>query len=185
MFGSIKSAFKIIIDKNVSWSEKFFEASKILSAGIVGLIGFSLNELIEKGLTSIGIPFASFIAECLSGLFAGIMSAIVIMLFDKLKKQFTTQSRAVQILQLESRSLCINCAQVHISSLKLDIKLQETYNFIGQIFMSIKDIYEDIQANTEHSSKLLNELTLQNSEQKQRADKLGDLIERFGNDDNF
>ena len=93
-------------------------------------------ELIEKGLISIGIPFASFIAECLSGLFGFIMSAIVIMLFDKLKKQFTTQSTAVQILQLESRSLCINCAQVQISSLKLDIKLQETYDFVGQIFMS-------------------------------------------------
>ena len=185
MFGSIKSAFKIIIDKNVSWSEKFFEASKILSAGVVGIIGFSLNELIEKGLTSIGIPFASFIAECLSGLFAGIMSAIVIMLFDKLKKQFTTQSMAVQILQLESRSLCINCAQVQISSLKLDFKLQETYDFIGQIFTSIKDIYIHIQDGKNTSSVLLVETTTQNSEQKQRAEKLGALIERFGNDDNF
>lgn len=185
MLGSIKSAWKIIINKNTSWGERFFEASKILSAGVVGIIGFSLNELIEKGLTSIGIPFASFIAECLSGLFAGIMSAIVIMLFDKLKKQFTTQSRAVQILQLESRSLCINCAQVQISSLKLDFKLQETYDFIGQIFISIKDIYQHIQDGKNTSSVLLVETTIQNSEQKQRAEKLGALIERFGNDDNF
>ena len=187
MFSSIKSAFKIILsrDKNVSWGERFFEASKILSAGIVGIIGFSLNELIEKGLISIGIPFASFIAECLSGLFAGIMSAIVIMLFDKLKKQFTTQSTAVQILQLESRSLCINCAQVQISSLKLDIKLQETYDFIGQIFMSIKDIYRDIQVHKTTSQEISDGLIDQISEQKQRIDRLRTLNGQYGVDDNF
>lgn len=187
MFSSIKSAFKIILnrDKNVSWGERFFEASKILSAGIVGIIGFSLNELIEKGLISIGIPFASFIAECLSGLFAGIMSAIVIMLFDKLKKQFTTQSTAVQILQLESRSLCINCAQVQISSLKLDIKLQETYDFVGQIFMSIKDKYEDIQGHIDDGLKLLDDFTQIRQEQQQGINELNELIVRYGNDDNF
>ena len=65
MWSSIKSAFKIIFskDKNISWGERIFEASKVLAAGVVGIIGFSLNELIEKGLMSIGIPFASFIAS--------------------------------------------------------------------------------------------------------------------------
>ena len=187
MFSSIKSALKIIIskDKNISLGERVFEASKILSAGIVGLIGFSLNELIEKGLTSIGIPFASFIAECLSGLFAGIMSAIVMMLFDKLKKQFATHSTAVQILQLESRSLCINCAQVQISSLKLDIKLQETYNFIGRVFMSIKDIYEKIQEDKETISKLSKDCDNEITKERERTIELIELKNKYGNDNNF
>ena len=59
--------------KPFRFHNKVFEVAKVMTAGLVGVIGFSLNELIEKGLMSLGIPFASFIAECLSGLFSGIM----------------------------------------------------------------------------------------------------------------
>lgn len=183
MWSSIKSAFKIIFsrDKNISWDERVFEASKILAAGIVGIIGFSLNELIEEGLTSIGIPFASFIAECLSGLFAGIMSAIVIMLFDKLKKHFTTRSVAVQKLQLESRSLCIHTAQLQISSLKLDMKVQETYNFIGQIFSFIGEIRNHIQREMEIGRERTAILFQETKVQDSRNKKLEDLKLKYSN----
>lgn len=186
MWSSIKSAFKIIFskDKNISWEERIFEASKVLSAGVVGIIGFSLNELIEKGLTSIGIPFASFIAECLSGLFAGIMSAIVIMLFDKLKKHFTTRSVAVQKLQLESRSLCIHTAQLQISSLKLDMKIQETYNFIGQVFSSIGDVRKHIQEQRVKGIENVVLLTEEINTQDSRNEKLRVLKSKI-NDPNF
>ena len=61
MWGSIKSAFKIIFksDKSVSFGERLYEATKVLTAGVVALLGFGLNELIDKGLTSLGIPFSS------------------------------------------------------------------------------------------------------------------------------
>ena len=187
MFGSIKSAFKIICsrDKKVSWGERFFEASKILSAGIVGIIGFSLNELIEKGLTSIGIPFASFIAECLSGLFAGIMSAIVMMLFDKLKKQFISQSTATRQLQLESRYLCIHSAQVDISSLIMDMKMLDTYNFIGQIFASMNDIYKHIESEKQNGEKLTRVLVGEAIAQKERNADLEALKRKYIEDTNF
>ena len=55
-----------------------------------------LQSLIEKGLMSLGIPFASFIAECLSGLFSGIMSAVVLMLFDNVKKHFKAKSDEIR-----------------------------------------------------------------------------------------
>lgn len=185
MWNSIKSAFKIIFskDKNISWAERIFEASKILAAGIVGIIGFSLNELIEKGLASIGIPFASFIAECLSGLFAGIMSAIVIMLFDKLKKHFTTRSIAMRKLQMESRSLCIHTAQLQISSLKLDMKVLETYNFIGQVFSSIQETYVHIMEQTEIGKEKTNLLKSEVEAQDKRNEELRNLRNTYKNDD--
>ena len=184
MFSSIKSAFKIIFskDKSISFGERIFEAGKVLAAGVVGIIGFSLNELIEKGLTSIGVPFASFIAECLSGLFAGIMSAIVIMLFDKLKKYFKTPSVAVQALQLHSRSLCINSAQIQISSLKSDMQILETYNFMGQIFSSIKDTYQHIKDENIKSEDTLNQIKGELEGMKQGVLQLQEL--RLMNNDN-
>jgi len=187
MWGSIKSAFKIIFSKDngVSLEERMFEASKILSAGIVSLIGFSLNEIIEKGLMSIGIPFASFIAECLSGLFAGIMSAIVIMLFDKFKKKFLTKSVAVRQLQLESRSLCVASAKVQISSLQVDIKVYETYQFIGQMFLQIgstdKRINDNKQASGHKSQMLKDKVTIQS----ERNNALSAMNEKYKNDIDF
>lgn len=187
MWGSIKSAFKIIFsrDNGVSLEERMFEASKILSAGIVSLIGFSLNEIIEKGLMSIGIPFASFIAECLSGLFAGIMSAIVIMLFDKFKKKFITKSVAVRQLQLESRSLCIASAKVQISSLQVDMKVYETYQFIGQMLLQIgstdKRINDNKQTSSHKSLMLKDKVTIQS----ERNDALSAMNEKYKNDIDF
>ena len=186
MFGSIKSAFKIIFssDGNISFGERIYEAAKVLSAGIVGIIGFSLNELIQKGLTSVGIPFAAFIAECLSGLFAGIMSAIVIMLFDKLKRYFKTRSVAVQTLQLHSRSLCINSAQIQISSLKMDMQMFGAYNFIGQVFSSIKEDYQHIQEENIKSENALSQLKHELEGQSVRLSQLHDLG-LMNNDDEF
>ena len=125
MWSSIKNAIKIICSDRYTASEKVFEVAKIMTAGLVGVIGFSLNELIEKGLMSLGIPFASFIAECLSGLFSGIMSAVVLMLFDNVKKYFKAKSDEIRLLQLRSHRLCIEIGQVTIDSLKFYKKLDE------------------------------------------------------------
>ena len=185
--GKIKSAFKIIFskDKNISWGERIFEASKVLAAGVVGIIGFSLNELIAKGLMSIGIPFASFIAECLSGLFAGIMSAIVIMLFDKFKKHFMTRSVAVQKLQQRSRLMCVHTAQIQISSLQLDLKVMETYNFIGQVFSSMQEIHNNIQEQYEIGRQKTILLAQEVNAQDERNRRLSEMKTRYINDDNF
>ena len=134
---------------------------------------------------SIGIPFASFIAECLSGLFAGIMSAIVIMLFDKFKKKFLTKSVAVRQLQLESRSLCVASAKVQISSLQVDIKVYETYQFIGQMFLQIgstdKRINDNQQASGHKSHMLKDKVTIQS----ERNNALSAMNEKYKNDIDF
>lgn len=187
MWGSIKGAFSIIFskDKNISAEERIFEASKILSAGVVSLIGFSLNELIEKGLSSIGIPYASFIAECLSGLFAGIMSAIVIMLFDKFKKNFMTSSSAVQKLQLESQSLCVHSAQLSVSSLQINYKMVETYNFIGNVFHEIGNMRSRISENMVQSREKEQSLREETALQDTRHSKLEDLKIKYKEDKDF
>ena len=69
--------------------------------------------------------------------------------------------------------------------MKLDIKLQETYDFVGQIFMSIKDKYEDIQGHIDDGLKLLDDFTQIKQEQQQGINELNELIVRYGNDDNF
>lgn len=187
MWGSIKNAFKIIFskDKSTSMGERMFEASKILSAGVVSIIGFSLNELIEKGLTSIGIPFASFISECLSGLFAGIMSAIVIMLFDKFKKDFMTKSVSVRKLQLHSRSLCIHSAQMQLSSVILDMKMHEAYEFIGDAFNQITRSSNDIMKQQEACTTYNGEIKTEIKKQELQNREIKELSNKYLIDDDF
>lgn len=187
MWGSIKSAFKIIFstDSSISFGERIFEAGKILSAGVVALIGFSLNEIIEKFLTSIGIPFASFIAECLSGLFAGVMSAIVIMLFDKFKKYFMTKSIAVQRLQLESRSLCVSTAQLQIASLQVDVAVYKTYQFVGQMILQMCEAHKRIEENSKISESKLQMLESEKDSQGSLNNELLQMKDKYSNDTNF
>ena len=181
MFSSIKSAFKIIFskDSSISIEERIFEAAKVLSAGAASLIGFSLNELIEKGLTSIGIPFASFIAECLSGLFSGILSAVVLMLFDSLKSKFLAKSPAVQKMQLQANVVAVKYARVSISALKVDMKMLETYNLFEDVIISIADTRRNIMQQRMIAAGLHSELERETDKQKQlnRGSKI--LIGRY------
>jgi len=142
MWSSIKNAFKIIFssDKSVNMSERLFEAAKVLSAGAVAILGFSLNELIETGLTSIGFPFASFIAEVLSGLLSGILSAIVLMVFDHIKGSLEVGNMKVRMALLNAKCVCVDCARMHISSLKIDKKTLDTYNFFFNIYGDISAV---------------------------------------------
>lgn len=140
MWSSIKSAFKIICSSNYSKEEKAFEVMKVLTSGFVGVIGFSLNEILEKGLVSIGLPlpFASFISECLSGLFSGIMSAVVLMLFDNLKKHLKAKSSELQLLQLKSKKLCVEIGHQTLESLKFYKHLDEDIMLALSPFTSVR-----------------------------------------------
>lgn len=153
MFSSIKNAFKIICNNQYSVEDRAFEAIKILTAGFIGVVGFSLNELMEKGLISIGIPFASFISECLSGLFSGIMSAVVLMLFDNFKSQFKAKSSELKLMQLRSKRMCIEIKQMSLESLRIYKKLDEhiglalSFNTTTKLSGSIQ-VCEDLGINS-------------------------------------
>ena len=182
MWGSIKSAFKIICNKTSSWEERMFEAAKILSAGVVSILGFSLNELIEKILMSIGMPFASFIAECLSGLFAGIMSAIVLMLFDNMKAEYKSNNAELQVLQQSSRLNNIYAIKIEIDSLRADVELLNTYKFLGMTFEQIMRTREKILGNVETNYILQNELVNIETEEENRKLRFTNLLNHIDNE---
>lgn len=138
MWYSIKNAFKIICSKDYSASEKMFEVMKVLTAGFVSVVGFSMNELMEKGLISLGIPFAGFISECISGLFAGIMSAVVLMLFDNLKEHLISRNNETQLMQLRSKRLCVEISKLNIESLKFYKKLDKHVLFALSPLTSVR-----------------------------------------------
>ena len=166
MIGSIKNAIKVIFSKDSSWDERIFEASKILAAGAVGVLGFSLNELIEKGLSFIGVPFASFIAECLSGLFAGILSAIVLMLFDHIKGSFEVRDNQLKLLLLERKSVFIGVARIEISSILAEKSLLETYNFFDDLDIEINKRKTSIKKSID--TKKTNKKEIEGQQNKQR-----------------
>lgn len=175
MWGSIKNAFKVIVNKTVSWQERIFEASKILSAGVVAILGFSLNELIEKGLASLGIPFASFIAECLSGLFAGIMSAIVLMVFDNMKAQYIKNQAESNIALANAKLTNIGLMQVQLNSLKMDGEMITTFNFFNLTLQEMADCRANILRNLEKGLWLTNNLQAEWQAQNERTNRFKQL----------
>lgn len=185
MWGSIKSAFNIIRNKNYSWQEKMFEATKILSAGVVGVLGFSLNELIEKMLLAIPpiAPFASFISECLSGLIAGILSAIVLMIFDNMKAKYKSNNSELQLLQQKSYLTNIYTMQLSLDSLKMNERMLNAYQFIDMTFKQIQDTRERIAAISHENSILLGELSIHSQNLQEQNTNLSNLLNQIQNND--
>jgi len=182
MWGSIKSAFKIICDKQYSWQERVFEAAKILSAGVVGVLGFSLNELLEQGLMAIGFPFASFVAECLSGLFAGIMSAVVLMLFDNLKAAYKSNKAELQILQKQSKLSNIYIVRIGIDTMRANMEFLKAYEFIGLNYAEILCARERIMANLQEGHILQTELSRFAQDEHNRQEKFTNLNKQISNE---
>lgn len=181
MIGSIKSAIKIIFSKNSSWDERIFETSKILAAGAVGVLGFSLNELIEKGLASIGMPFSSFIAECLSGLFAGILSAIVLMLFDHIKGSFEVKDAELKILLLERKSMFIDVARIDIAAIKAENALLKTFCFFEVLDDKINDRKISISDSLDRKKVAKEEVSKTIDRKKATNKKLQELLDDESN----
>lgn len=175
MFSSIRNAIKVIFSKDSSWKERIFEASKILAAGAVGVLGFSLNELLEKGLVSIGFPWASFVAECLAGLFAGILSAIVLMLFDHAKSSFEVKDAKLQLALLESKSIAIDVARINVSTMKVDLALMNTFNFFATNIQGINDSRNSIIGSQVNKIQTIEEINSQRDNSKKNIEKLQTL----------
>ena len=183
MFGSIKSAFKIMCNKEYSWQEKVFEAAKVLSAGAVAVLGFSLNEIIEKGLLSMAIPasIASFVSECLAGLFAGVFSNIVLMLFDNTKESLKVRNTQLQLSLLHSQSIFIDNLRINVTILKSSRDVYKTYQFFGNSICEIKKTRNNIIA-TENRINTINKATAKLLETNNH---FNDLKNKIGNDDDF
>ena len=183
MFGSIKNALKIMCDKNRPWQEKVYEAAKVLSAGAVAILGFSLNEIIEKGLVSIGcnVFIASFIAEILAGLFAGVFSNIVLMLFDHTKDSLKVRDAQLQLSLLRSQSIFVNELRIDVAVLKSSRDVCTTYQFFGNVVSEIKDTRDNIIA----TENRIDDKITDAERILESSNHLIALRKKLGSDDNF
>lgn len=183
MFGSIKNALKIMCDKEHSWQEKVFEAAKILSAGAVSVLGFSLNEIIEKGLLSMAIPasISSFVAECLAGLFAGIFSNIVLILFDHTKESLRVRNAQLQISLLRSQSVFVDKLRINVAVLKSTRDVYDTYQFFDNAICGIKETRNNIITIEDR----IDVINVDSVRILKLSANLKDLKDKIGNDDDF
>lgn len=185
MWKSIYNAIKVIFSSEATWGERIFEAVKILTSGFVGVIGFSLNELIDKALTSIGVPFSSFIAECLSGLFAGIMSSIVLVVFDNIKGALFAPSPYLEISRMEAQLVAIGSARITISSIRTSMDVKDTYMFVGNTIAEMGNSRNNIIANQADGRKAIDDIRNEIHNQETKKSSLSEISSKYLNDNNF
>lgn len=140
LFGSIIKAFKIIFDSTMPWEERLFEALKIISAGIAMATGTMLNELIAKAIAT-NIPFlagfAGDISAIVSGLISSILSALVLMSFDRYKAtlKIMDEQRKIQLLNLQLVGTSVMHAQ--LTATRASVIVAETNELVKQELLSI------------------------------------------------
>ena len=163
LFGSIIKAFKIILDSTKPWEDRLFEALKIISAGIAMATGTMLNELIGKAIAT-NIPFlagyASDISAVISGLISSILSALVLMSFDRYKAslQIKDEERKMQLLKLQL--LGNNLIQSQISTVKSNIIVAQTTELVKLELSSIIEHNKEIEASIIRKHKLHQEIDI-------------------------
>lgn len=151
LFGSIVSAFKIIFDSSRPWEERLFEALKIISAGIAMATGTMLNELIAKAIAT-NIPFlagfAGDIAAVISGLISSILSALVLMSFDRYKASLQIKDEERQIQLLNMQLVGSSAAHTQISAARASAIVAQTTELVKQELISIVEHNREIEAYT-------------------------------------
>lgn len=151
LFGSIVSAFKIIFDSTLPQEERLFESLKIISAGIAMATGTMLNELIAKAIAT-NIPFlagfAGDIAAVVSGLISSILSALVLMSFDRYKVslQIKDEERKMQLLNMQLVSSSV--AHTQLSAARASAIAAQTTELVKQELLSIVENNREIEAYT-------------------------------------
>lgn len=167
LFGSIISAFKIILDSSKPWEERLFEALKIISAGLAMATGTMLNELITKAIETY-IPFlaafAGDIAAVVSGLISSILSALVLMSFDRYKAtiRINDEERQIQLIGMHLTSNTVTLTQV--STLKAKAIVAQTTDLILQELSVMAQDCREIDYNMSKFSASVNRLYAINEE---------------------
>lgn len=159
LFGSIVSAFKIIFDSSRPWEERLFEALKIISAGIAMATGSILNELIAKAIAT-NIPFlagyAGDISAVISGLISSILSALVLMSFDRYKATLRIKDEERQILLLNMQLTGSSVAHAQISAAKASVIIAQTTDLVRQELKSIVEHNREIEAYINKIKEIIN-----------------------------
>lgn len=160
MMGSIIQTFKILVSKEYSWSEKFYEASKILSAGLVAVLGYSLNTLLEQLFAKIPVlnTAASVLADLFSGLIACILSAIVLSLFDSYKQQLILSDKTLQLELQTNRLLAVKINLGGLDAIKTETKVIKNAILIGTQVEIMESLGYQTDENIDSSTELLKQI---------------------------
>lgn len=155
MWKSLFNALKTIFSSKSSWSERIFEATKILAAGAAGVFGVTLNELIEDWLTTFCGPIvASILADILAGFLGGILSAIMLMMFDKLRSSIFNNKLELQVVDTTERLDTILDLKMEVTKLDTDRKAEETLSGFYQMLLDIMQSRSNIITTTEKMEEL-------------------------------
>ncbi len=188
MIGSIIKAIKIILDSSRPWQERLFEALKVVSAGIALASGTLLNELLDKAIST-NLPFlapiSGDISAIISGLISSILSALVLMAFDSVKEQLFADSQYKQMSLMRARIISINSAKITLSTLKTDMLMQETYQYVGEAFYHIAQTRSDIVHQGEIGKELNSAIADEVNEQEKRTSRIIEMSNKYTNDDDF
>ena len=151
MIGSIIRALKVLFSKEYTWQEKVYEAMKILSAGLVAALGFSLNEVIKDALTNTGITplmvIAPFAADVISGLLASLLSAFVLMLFDSYKDKIQMQNALAKMSLMQMQVTGYNICISHLEAVQATVYTAQTSQIVSSAAMNMAKDAEDIDEN--------------------------------------
>lgn len=162
MIGSIIRAIKVLLGKEYSWEEKVFEALKILSAGLVAALGFSLNEIISDFLSGTGIPplvvIAPYVGDVMSGLIASTLSALVLMLFDSYKDSIEMRNAESKIalmnLQIAGYDICL----AKIAEAQTTATMAETTTVVLSAMNSMAENAQQVDADLSSIETKLSEI---------------------------
>lgn len=160
LFGFIIKAFKIIFDPSRPWEGRLFEALKIISAGIAMSTGTILNELIEKAIKTY-IPllaeFANDISAVISGLISSILSALVLMSFDRYKASLKIIDEDSKLLLINMQLMANNVVHAYISAEKAKEIVEQTTESVRQEVISIVEHNYEIDEYTKQIRESINE----------------------------
>ena len=188
MIGSIIKAIKIILDSSRPWQDRLFEALKVVSAGIALASGTLLNELLDKTIST-NIPFlapvSGDISAVISGLVSSILSALVLMAFDSVKEELFADSPYRQLSLMNTRIVSIDSARLSLSTLRTDMMMRDTYEFVGNAFGYMAEKRADIIEQQGEAKCLDNAIDDEIDEQKERNKNIKDISNKYLNDDEF
>lgn len=188
MIGSIIKAVKIILDPSRPWQERLFEALKVVSAGIALASGTLLNELLDKAIST-NIPFlapvSGDISAVISGLVSSILSALVLMAFDSVKEELFADSPYKQLSLMKTRIVSIDSARLSLSTLRTDMMMRDTYEFVGNAFDYMAEKRADIIEQQCEAKRLDGAIDDEIDKQKERNNNIKDISNKFLDDDEF
>lgn len=188
MIGSIIKAIKIILDSSRPWQERLFEALKVVSAGIALASGTLLNELLDKAIST-NIPFlapiSGDISAVISGLVSSILSALVLMAFDSVKEELFADSPYKQAALVRERIMNVNSARLSLSTLKTDMIMYDTYEYVGNAFGYMAEKRDNIIEQQVEAKCLDGAIDDEIDAQKERNNNIKDISNKYLEDDEF